>query len=426
MSSHVEQIKERLGIVDIVSSYIKLDKAGTNYKAKCPFHNESTPSFIVSPTRNTFYCFGCGAKGDVFSFVEQFEGTDFKGALKTLAERAGVEITPLNKEKEDKKTRLYSALEEATTFFENTLEEHAEAKNYIKERGISKKSIETWRIGYAPASWTAMLDALQSKGYSEQELLDAGLIKPSPKGVGHYDRFRGRIMFPIMDSSGRVIAYSGRILPSKENLEFKEDSAKYINSPETTFYEKSRVLYGFHIAKNSIRKHDFSIIVEGQMDVVLSHQAGFTNTVAVSGTALTEHQILLLSRLSGNLVMAFDADSAGIAAGGRGIDLALSHGMDVKVAALPVGKDPADLVSEEKEVWRATIRGAKHVVEFYLDHLEEKYDDMRKRRVAVGSTVIPYIAQIPNKLDQAHFVELTATHLGLAQDPIWDSVRNCW
>lgn len=424
MSSHVEQIKERLSIVDVVSSYVKLEKAGVNYKARCPFHNEKTPSFTVSPARNTFYCFGCGAKGDVFSFIEQFEGTDFKGALKTLADRAGVELVPVNKEVEDQKTRLYKVLEEATTLFEANLEKHTAAKAYVKERGIQSDTLTEWRIGYAEPSWSTLSETLKNRGYSNTDMLNAGLTKPSPKRNGYYDRFRGRVMFPIMDASGRVVAYSGRILPLTSNSEFKEDTAKYINSPETTLYEKSRILYGYHKAKHAIRKHNFSILVEGQMDVVLSHQAGFPNTVAASGTALTEYQILLLSRLSGNIVMAFDADSAGIAAGSRGIDLALQHGMDVKVAALPAGKDPADLVVEGSEKWRAAIRGAKHVIEFYLDYLEEQHSDLRKRRVAVGQTVIPYIAKIPDAFDQAHFVELVAKRLGIAEDPVWESVRN--
>ena len=423
MLSHVEDIKERLGIIDVVSSYIKIEKAGANMRARCPFHNEKTPSFFISPSRNTYYCFGCGAKGDIFSFVEQFEGTDFKGALKTLAERAGVEITPVNKESEDKKARLYSALDEATSFFEENLEQHKEALLYIESRGITQKSSALWRIGYAPPLWDSLYKELVKKGYTQGELEDAGLIKKSQQGRSYYDRFRGRIMFPVMDSSGRVIAYSGRILPDKKNSEYKEDTAKYINSPETALYEKSHVLYGYHQAKHSIRKFDFSILVEGQMDVVLSHQAGYPNTVAASGTALTLDQLSLLSRLSNNIVMAFDADSAGVTAGRKGIDLALLRGMDVKVAAIPKDSDPADLVQKGGDVWKATVRTAKHVIEFYLDYIDEKYADIRKRRIAVGSMVIPYVASIPNKLDQAHFVSVVAGRLGLKEDSIWDSVR---
>src|SRR3989344_628039 len=423
MLSHVEDIKERLGIIDVVSSYIKIEKAGANMRARCPFHNEKTPSFFISPSRNTYYCFGCGAKGDIFSFVEQFEGTDFKGALKTLAERAGVKITPVNKESEDKKARLYSALDEATSFFEENLEQHKEALLYIESRGITQKSSALWRIGYAPPLWDSLYKELVKKGYTQGELEDAGLIKKSQQGRSYYDRFRGRIMFPVMDSSGRVIAYSGRILPDKKNSEYKEDTAKYINSPETALYEKSHVLYGYHQAKHSIRKFDFSILVEGQMDVVLSHQAGYPNTVAASGTALTLDQLSLLSRLSNNIVMAFDADSAGVTAGRKGIDLALLRGMDVKVATIPKGSDPADLVQKGDDTWKMAVRTAKHVIEFYLGYIQEKYEDIRKQRLAVSQMVIPYVSYIPNRLDQAHFVSVIASRLGLGENAIWDSVR---
>ncbi len=424
MSTHVEQIKERLGIVDVVSSYIKLEKAGANFRARCPFHNEKTPSFFVSPSRSSYYCFGCGVKGDIFSFVEGFEGTDFKGALKTLAKRAGVELAPINKKDEDRRARLFNALEDATLFFEKNLQTSKEAHSYLLSRGITKNTITTWRLGYALPEWRSLYSYLTNKGYTEKELLEAGLIKRSEKGSGYYDRFRGRVMFPIMDAAERVIAYSGRILPDKGNSEYKEDSAKYINSPETDLYEKSRVLYGYSFAKNTIRKHNFSILVEGQMDVVLSNQAGYTNTVAVSGTALTADQLLLIARLSNNVVVAFDGDVAGISAGGRGIDLALSRGMDVKVAALEKGKDPADLIKEDVDIWKQAVRSAKHVIDFYLEYLSGIHTDMRKLRLAVEKIVIPYVTHIPNKIDQAHFVGNIASSLKIAEEPVWDSVRS--
>ncbi len=424
MSTHVEQIKEKLGIVDVVSSYIKLEKAGANFRAKCPFHNEKTPSFFVSPSRNSYYCFGCGVKGDIFSFVEGFEGTDFKGALKTLAKRAGVELTPINKKDEDRRTRLYDVLEEATLFFEKNLQSSKDAHTYLLSRGITKDTIATWRLGYSLPEWKSAYSHLTDKGYTEKELLEAGLIKRSEKSSGYYDRFRGRVMFPIMDAAERVIAYSGRILPEDSNSEYKESSAKYINSPETVLYEKSRVLYGYNLAKNTIRKHDFSILVEGQMDVVLSSQAGYTNTVAVSGTALTADQLSLIARLSNNVVVAFDGDVAGISAGGRGIDLALSRGMDVKVAALDKGKDPADLIKEDADTWKQVVRSAKHVIDFYLEYLSGIHADVRKLRLAVEKIVIPYVVHIPSRIDQAHFVGNIASSLKIAEDPVWDSVRS--
>lgn len=425
MNNHVEQIKERLSIVDVVSSYIKIEKAGVNFRARCPFHNEKTPSFFISPSRNTYHCFGCNAGGDIFSFVEQFEGTDFKGALKILAERAGVELSPVNREKEDKKARLFQLLEETAHFFEMALARNQEARVYLRGRGMQDKTIAAWRIGYARDEWRSLMEHLEAKGYSKAEMESAGVIKRTDsKPEKQYDRFRGRIMFPITDTSGRVIAFTGRIVPLKSNREYKEDTAKYLNSPETDLFQKSKILYGFAHAKQAIRKLNFSILVEGQLDVILSHQAGYTNTVAASGTALTDDQLALLGRLSNNLVMAFDADQAGLLAQGKGIDRALVRGMDVKVAALPPGSDPADLIQKSVEEWRATIKNAKHVIDFYLDHLQTAHSDARKLRLAVGEIVIPYIAQIPHRIDQAHFVAQVADRLALSEAPIWEAVRD--
>lgn len=424
MASDVtQQIKDRLSIVDVVSSYVKLEKAGKNFKAKSPFTNEKTPSFYVSPDRGMYYCFSTNQGGDIFTFVQKLEGVDFKGALKLLAERAGVELTPMRREDADERDRLYAALEEATRFFEKTYAGSKEAQEYVKERGLTSKSVMTWRVGYAPSGWSGMLDHLKKKGFIEQEIEKAGLIKKSEKGGGFYDRFRGRVMFPIMDTSGRVIAYSGRILPRESNPEYKPETAKYLNSPETSLFSKSHVLYGYSIAKNFIRKFNCSILVEGQMDVVLSHQAGYSNTVAVSGTALASDQLGLLARLSNNVVMAFDADRAGVSSAGKGIGLALARGMDVKVAALPRGDDPADLVRSGPEKWKEVVRCAKHVVDFYLDYLSSEYADPRRLRLVVGETVIPFLVQIPNKIDQAHFVTRIAERLKIAEEPIWEEVR---
>ncbi|MFA6274514.1 MAG: DNA primase, partial [Candidatus Paceibacterota bacterium] len=340
MNSPVQKIKERLSIEEVVSSYIKLERAGANLKAKCPFHNEKTPSFFISPDRGSYYCFGCSAKGDIFTFVEEFEGLDFKGALKLLAEKAGVQLEDYkyNKEAESEKEKLYRAMEEATKFFENNLIENSEVLNYLKSRGLEDKTIKDFRIGFIKNDWRELYTFLQKKGFTEIELEKAGLIKKTEKG--YYDRFRGRIMFPISDSSGRIIAFSGRL--------FQDDgkSAKYLNSPETPIFNKSSVLYGLDRAKESIRKNNFSILVEGQFDLILSHQAGFRNTIATSGTALSDSTISkenvvsnlgLLRRLSGNIVLAFDADKAGFNAANRASKIALSFGMDVKVASMPDG-----------------------------------------------------------------------------------------
>ena len=423
MSSQVEQIKERLGIVDVVSQYIKLEKAGSNFRARCPFHNEKTPSFFVSPTRNSYYCFGCNAKGDIFSFVEQFEGLDFVGALKVLGEKAGVQIVFEKVGERDEKERLYNAMESATVFFEDNLKQKSEIHEYLKKRGLTDTTIKDWRIGYAPDSWSGLYDHLKNT-YSIQELERVGLIKKKENGSDYYDRFRGRIMFPIFDNSGRVVAFSGRIV--------KDDgkNAKYLNSPETQLFSKSKILYGYDRAKFSIRKLDFSIVVEGQMDLLASHQAGFTNTVALSGTALTAEHINLLKRMSNNVVLAFDSDNAGIASSGKSAKEALAKGMDVKVTHLKEGSDPADVLQKDlptgktgKEEWRKAIRNSKHIVDFSLDILFETISDKRKLRLKASQNVLPYIKRIQNKIDQAHFISVVGHRLGVSEDVIREELN---
>lgn len=411
MNSPVTKIKERLTIEEVVSSYIKLDKAGNNLKARCPFHNEKTPSFFVSADRGTYYCFGCGASGDIFTFVEEFEGLDFKGALKLLADRAGVELTAFTKEKkesESEKEKLYRVMEEATKFFESNLINNTEVLDYLKSRGLNKKSIKDFRIGFVKNDWRLLYENLKNK-FSDGELEKAGLIKKTEKG--YYDRFRGRIMFPIFDSSGRVIAFSGRI--------FVDDgkSAKYLNSPETPIFSKNAVLYGIDKAKDSIRKNNFSILVEGQMDLILSHQAGYKNTIATSGTALSDSTVSkenvvsnlgLIRRLSSNLVLAFDADKAGANATIRAGKIALSLGMDVKVVDMPEGVDPADLISKgSADAWREAIRNSKHIIEFLLNKaLEKSASDPRKNiSREVQEKILPFVDALDKSSEKAGFLK---------------------
>ena len=396
MSSTIEKIKDRLNIVDVVSQYIKLEKAGNNLKAKCPFHNEKTPSFFVSPIRNSYYCFGCNASGDIFSFVENFEGVDFMGALKILGEKSGVPIVFEKKTVKDERFCLYNIMEEACLFFEKNLQSDSNnnIRKYLKKRGLDEETIKKWKVGYSASSWSGLYDYLK-KTFVVADIEKAGLIKKSEeKNDNYYDRFRDRIMFPILDGSGRIIAFSGRI--------FKEDgkNAKYINSPETPLFSKSKILYGYDKAKFAIRKLNFSIIVEGQMDLLASHYVGFVNTVAASGTALSVEQLNLLRRLSNNIVMAFDSDSAGLASSGKSAMLALSLGMDVKVARLPFGEDPSSVILKDKNIWKDAIKNSKHL--------------------KIQQIVIPYIAKIPNKIDQAHFISITAARLGVSEDIVWE------
>ncbi len=421
MNSPVSQIKERLPIEEVVSSYIKLEKAGANLKARCPFHNEKTPSFFVSPDRASYYCFGCGAKGDIFTFVEEFEGLDFKGALKILAERSGVPLVHFNKEKEGEKEKLYKIMEEATCFFEKNLAGGKEVLSYLENRGLEEKTIKDFRIGFVKDDWRELYTYLRDKGFTDSEIEKGGLAKKTEKGM--YDRFRGRIIFPISDSSGRVIAFSGRI--------FKDDgkSAKYLNSPDTPIFQKGAVLYGLDKAKDSIRKNNFSILVEGQMDLVLSHQAGFRNTVATSGTALSDSTVSkenavsnlgLLRRLSQNIVLAFDADRAGFNASMRGAKIALSLGMDVKTVTLPEGVDPADMISKKgRDAWRLAIRNSKHIIEFLLGKvLNDAKDDLRKAGREIKEKVLPYVMSLPSSIEQDVFLKKISDASGIREEAL--------
>lgn len=422
MSSTVEQIKERLSIDDVVGSYLKLERAGKSLKANCPFHREKTPSFFVSPDRGSYYCFGCGAKGDIFSFVEEFEGLDFRGALKLLADRAGVELTAPDERVESEKDRLFKIHEYAVSFFQKAL--GGEAENYLHERGLSQATIEAFKLGYVPEEWRLLYDHLSAKGFTDVELVRAGLVKKSEKGATYYDTFRGRIMFPIADASGRTLAFSGRVFPPlREGDEVIGDrGAKYVNSPETPIFHKSHILYAYDKSKGAIRKYDFCIVVEGQLDVLMSHQAGFTNTVAPLGTSLSEVHLERLQRLSTNLVLALDADSAGIASASKSAAQALAMGFDVKVAKLPLGMDPADAIKKDEELWRTAIREARHIIEFLLDVITETIDDERKRELEIKRQVLPYIRHIDNKIDQAHFIKIVASHLNVPEDAVREEV----
>jgi DNA primase len=429
ISSSVQKIKERLSIEEVVSSYIKLDRAGSNLKARCPFHNEKTPSFFISPDRGTYYCFGCGASGDIFTFVEEFEGLDFKGALKILADRAGIPLerfNPKDQKTQSEKERLYEAMEIATLYFENNLKESKEVLEYLKSRGLTEKSIKDFRVGFAKLDWRLLYSYLKVKGFSDIEIEKAGLAKKTEKGM--YDRFRGRIIFPITDSSGRVIAFSGRI--------FMDDgkSAKYLNSPETPIFSKNAVLYGIDKAKDSIRKNNFSILVEGQMDLILSHQAGYRNTVATSGTALSDSTVSkenvvsnlgLIRRLAPNIVLSFDADKAGANATIRAGKIALSLGMDVKVVNMPEGVDPADLISKSgADAWRESIKKSKHIIEFLLyKALENSGNDSRKTGKEIKEKILPFVSALESSIEKMYFLKKISDTSGIPQSALEDDLK---
>ncbi len=418
MSSSVEQIKERLGIADVVGSYLKLEDAGSNFKAPCPFHNEKTPSFFVSPSRETYHCFGCDAGGDIFSFVQELEGVDFYGALKILGERAGVDIkqTKVDRAAVSEKDTQYEILETAAAFFERNLVTQKNAIEYLKERGMTGETAKAFRVGYAQAGWSSLFDELKKKKFKPDAIEKAGLIIPGKSG--HYDRFRARIMFPLTDGAGRIVGFTGRVYPEDEKA-----GGKYVNSPESDLYHKSKLLYGFDKAKLALRKEDACILVEGQMDLIMSHQAGVTNAVAVSGTALTEEHLGAISRLTENLIIAFDADPAGMSAARRGIDHALSLGIDVRMAKMPEGADPADIIKDNPEEWKRIVSDSEHIIDFYLSALEEKETDPHKLGKQIESIIFPFILRVARKMDQARFITAVSHVLSIPEERVWDSLR---
>ena len=412
----VQKIKDRLSIIDVISPYVELHKAGKNMKGKSPFTNEKTPSFYVSPERGMYYCFSSSQGGDMFTFVEKMEGVDFKGALKILAEKAGVELIPEDPKKRSERDTQYSILEEATRFFQSELTKNEEASGYLKKRGVKTETIAKWRIGYVPgppkSGWRHTREHLLQKGFNDSELIRAGLVKAAQDDKAPYDVFRDRVMFPIMDPSGRVVGFSGRVLHKDS------DAPKYVNSPETELFNKSEILFGYDKAKEGIRHYNFSLIVEGQFDVVLSHQAGYTNAVAVSGTALTAHHISLLQRLSNRVVLALDSDRAGIAAVKRAAELMLSRGIDLKVAKLTGGKDPADIALKDPKELKRLIGRATHVIEFLLDILKEEAKDERAYKLRVGEEVLPHLLYIESQIDRDHFVGVVAKALNTTAEAI--------
>src|SRR3989344_414385 len=420
MPSPVEQIKERLDIAEVIGSYIKLEKAGGNFKAKCPFHNEKTPSFFVSPDRGTYYCFGCGAKGDIFTFIQEFEGVDFPEALKMLAERAGVKLSDRKNVNYKEHSELYGILAEAAEFFVKNLKDNPKARKYLLNRGLKEKTIEDWQIGFAPDEWRSLFEYFKAKNVSDEKLLAAGLIKKTSedgKRETFYDVFRGRIMFPISDSRGKIVGFSGRILVATDK------APKYVNSPETAIFKKSEILYGLDRAKKEIRRMDYSILVEGQMDLLMAHQEGFANAVASSGTAFTENHILRLKRLSGRIIMAFDADSAGFQAAKKSAELSLSLGMEVKIAPLPKGTDPAELIKSDLSGWRDCLKNSKHIIDHYLDTLLTSGISGRNLAKEIKLNVLPIVGLLPSSIDKSHFVSQIAKKSGLREDAIWQDLK---
>lgn len=410
-------IKDKLDLAQFIGEYVQLKKAGAYWKACCPFHHEKTPSFMVHPERQFWHCFGCGKGGDIFSFVQEIEGLEFPEVLKLLADRAGVKIDNFRSEiDKSQKNRILEINQKAAYFFNNILTQMSQAKeagDYLSRRGLKKETIEEWGIGFITDQWDLLTQYFLKKGISVDDLVASGLtIKKdgATAGRGYYDRFRGRIMFPIKDVHGNVVGFTGRQL-----IENPEAGGKYVNSPQTLVYDKSRVLYGLDKAKLEIKAKDLVVIVEGQMDVIACHQAGMKNVVAASGTALTPEQIRLIDRYTKNIAMAFDGDKAGINAAKRGIDVALKEGMSVRVIRVPdgAGKDADEVIKKNPNVWFKAVEDATDIMQWFFDIvLKDKKLVSPKEKQSVSDELLPLIGLIPYAVEKDFWLKKLADVIG--------------
>lgn len=412
------EVKTKLDIVDVIGESVQLKKAGRNFKGLCPFHGEKTPSFMVSPERQAYHCFGCGEGGDVFEYVMKREGVDFPEALQMLARRAGVELKNQKPGDSKKKRRLFEATEQAAKFFQAALKHSAgvEGRDYLTERGITPETAEAFGIGYAPNDYDTLINALKKKGFTDKELIEAGVASEGRRGP--YARFRGRLMIPINDTTGVTRGFTGRILDPNSK------QAKYVNTPETPLYHKGRLIFALDLAKDEIIKREYAVLVEGQMDVITAHQAGTAHVVATSGTAMTEEQLRQLSRFSKTIALALDTDSAGQAAMLRIVELVGDRDIELKVVDLGEAKDPDDLIQNKPNLWEKKLAMAEPVIDHvFRKELEQKQKPYTREAIAdVLDAVLPVLKYRP-ALDQDFYAEQFAATLGLEKSSVLDRLK---
>src|SRR4030042_2580158 len=415
MDSQVDEVKNRIDIVGLINEYIPLKKAGRNYKAPCPFHNEKTPSFMVSPDRQIFKCFGCGEGGDSFAFMKKMEGMEFGEALRFLAQRSGVQLKEYKPtQAEEKKETLLKISQLSADLFHYLLTKHKlgdKASLYLKGRDIAKKAIEDFRLGVAPPQRNFLLQFLAKKGFSTHDIVTSGLVISTSNGL--IDRFHGRLMFPIFDVQGRVIAFSGRALGDPP----AGGEPKYLNSPETPLFIKSKALYGINLAKTEIKKEKEAILVEGNLDVISSHQIGVSNVVAPLGTAITAEQVDILKRFSENLLFAFDSDLAGDSAAKRGIELAENAGLNIKVVQMLSGKDPDEVIKKNPLLWKKAIKEAVPIYDYFIDSAVKRYGtDSPEGKRKIATEILPQIARLDDEILRSHYLQVLGLKLNVEED----------
>ncbi|MFA5127145.1 MAG: DNA primase [Patescibacteria group bacterium] len=417
MMNPTEEIKARLDIVDIIGSYINLALAGANWRARCPFHNEKTPSFMVSKEKQIWHCFGCGKGGDVITFVQEYEGLTFPEALRQLAQKANVVLPEYTASHKEDHGRLYDMNQLALEFYQKKLAADIEiaekVQGYLTKRKITSDSIKKWQLGLSGEAWDELYLFLREKNYQDDEIFQAGLIVKKKNGSGYVDRFRKRLMFPLSDASGKVVAFTSRTLAG---IAYVEDDfgGKYINSPQTSVYDKGKILYGWHLAKEAIRQKKYLIIVEGNMDAIACHQAGTTNTVAVSGTALTIDHLKLIKRYTDNIILAFDGDTAGSQAAFRSITLGWQVDFNIKILVLPPSSDPADMVKDDPAKWRQAVKEAIPVMDYYFLRILSGVDLNRAdhKKIAVQK-LLPIIKFLKSQVEQVHYLQALSDKLNI-------------
>jgi DNA primase len=442
--SVVDEIKDRLDIVEVIQSYVPLKKAGRSHKGLCPFHAEKTPSFVVFPHTGTWHCFGaCGTGGDIFSFVMKQENLDFGEALTMLARRAGVELEPRSPQATEAEKRLDLLREinqAAASYFHHLLlnsDEAARARTYLDQRGLNQETLARFQVGYALNQWDGLIRYLTGKGYALDDLVEAGLAIEREDGSGHYDRFRGRIVFPIRDQRGRPLGFGGRVLD--------DGLPKYLNSPQTPLFDKSSVLFGLDLAKQGIRMSGEAVIVEGYMDVLMAHQHGINNIVAQMGTALTEAQLKLLKRFAQRFILALDSDVAGDQATLRGLDVARQvldrevipvptpRGLirfearlsaDIRIVSLPAGRDPDQVIRESPSHWAQLMAQAKPVMDYYFQALTADLDlTSAKGKADAVQALGPLLVEVGDRVQRTHYLQQLARMVQVDERSLWQQIR---
>lgn len=418
-----DEIKSRLDIVDVIREYVNLKPAGSNFSALSPFNREKTPSFMVSPEKQIWHCFSSGKGGDVITFIMEMEGVSFVEALRILAPKAGVTLQKQDPQKASKRNKLLDITQIAVNFYHKNLMESdvAEpARKYLRERGLTDDTLIDWQIGFSPDSWDDLVGVLMRRGYKEEDIVAAGLANRRKQGSGIYNRFRNRIMFPINDLYGNTVAFSARVRPDKEE---EEVLGKYINSPQTFIYDKSGIIFGLDKAKTEIRNEDLAVVVEGQMDVITAHQAGFKNVVASSGTALTGEQLRMLKRYSSNITLAFDMDQAGQMAVDRAVREAFPLEMNVKIMTLSSGKDPDEVIRRDPQEWTKAVSESKHVMEHYFDKITSETDieniDGKKEAI---KRLLPIISLVANRVEQDHWIKKLSERLNVSENALRETL----